>query len=432
MAEGQGQMGWDGISEGGGLDDPILDNPIVDDLIGDERSLDRLGTANQTVESRLLQDLSQQRAWVEIDRGALAHNMQQLRSLLMQSTELLTVVKADAYGHGATLVARVALANGASWLGVATIGEGIQLRRSGIVAPILLLGAANTPEEVRAIVEWQLQPTLCTPKQALLFSETLANLPSIAMLPLAVHLKLDTGMSRLGSDWKQAVAFVQWVMGLPQLQIASLYSHLATADSDDPSFMILQQQRFAAAIGELRQRHLCPDRLHLANSAATLTDPGFHYDMVRCGLATYGLYPAAHLVDRLTLRPVMQVRARVTQVKAIEAGTGVSYGLRFVAPSDRVIAVVAIGYADGVPRNLSMQMEVLVRGQRLPQLGSITMDQLMIDVTSLPDIEPGEIVTILGRSGQEQITADDWAETLGTISWEILCGFKNRLPRIAM
>jgi alanine racemase len=393
------------------------------------RSIDRsVEGADGT--QRLPHDLSQHRAWVEIDGAALAHNVAQLRSLLAPTTALLTVVKADAYGHGATTVARIALAHGATWLGVATIGEGIQLRRSGIAAPILLMGAANSAEEVRAIVEWQLQPTLCTPKQALIFSETLATLDS--RLSLAVHLKLDTGMSRLGSDWQQAVTFVQWVTGLPQLQIASLYSHLATADSEDPSFMAVQQQRFEAAIGELRALNLCPDRLHLANSAATLTDPGLHYDMVRCGLATYGLYPAGHLADRVSLRPVMQVRARLTQVKAIAAGTGVSYGLRYVAESDRLVAVVGIGYADGVPRNLSTQMEVLVRGKRLKQLGSITMDQLMIDVTELPDVEPGEIVTILGRSGQKQITADDWAQTLGTISWEILCGFKNRLPRILL
>jgi alanine racemase len=379
-------------------------------------------------DARISPDLSQQRAWVEIDGAALAHNVAQLRSLLAPKTELLTVVKADAYGHGATTVARIALAHGATWLGVATISEGLQLRRSGITAPILLLGAANTADEVRAIVAGQLQPTICTPKQALVFAETLAELE--APQQLAVHLKLDTGMSRLGSDWQQAVALVQWVTSQPQLHIASLYSHLATADSDDPSFMAVQQQRFDAAIAELRALDLCPDRLHLANSAATLADPGLHYDMVRCGLATYGLYPAVHLADRLVLQPVMQVRARVTQVKAIAAGTGVSYGLRYVAESDRRVAVVGIGYADGVPRNLSMRMEVLVRGRRLRQLGSITMDQLMIDVTELPEVEAGEIVTLLGRSGGDQITADDWAETLGTISWEILCGFKNRLPRI--
>jgi alanine racemase len=390
-------------------------------------------TTNLTPDSRVSPDLSQQRAWVEIDGAALAHNVAQLRSILEPTTTLLTVVKADAYGHGATTVARIALAHGATWLGVATISEGIQLRRSGLTAPILLLGATNTADEVRAIVTWQLQPTICTPKQALVFSETLADMNNLAAAdapPLSVHLKLDTGMSRLGSDWEQAVALVQWVISQPQLQIASLYSHLATADSNDPTFMAVQQQRFETAIAQLRALNLCPNRLHLANSAATLADPALHYDMVRCGLATYGLYPAGHLADRLALWPVMQVRARVTQVKTIAAGTGVSYGLRYVAQSDRRVAVVGIGYADGVPRNLSTRMEVLVRGRRLRQLGSITMDQLMIDVTELPDVEAGEIVTILGRSGQDQITADDWAEMLGTISWEILCGFKNRLPRI--
>lgn len=375
------------------------------------------------------------RAWVEIDTAALTHNVRQLKRLLSPSTELMAVVKADAYGHGACTVAETACQAGASWLGVATIPEGIQLREAGIEAPILILGATNTPEQILSIVHWNLQPTLCTPQQALIFSETLCSIGQSC----SVHVKLDTGMSRLGTSWQQAAEFVQLVQRLPHLQIASLYSHLATADSPDPKIMNQQQQRFEEAIGQIRTEvagkvstRIKPYKLHLANSAATLTNSSLHYDMVRAGLAIYGLYPAEHLKQVIDLKPVMQVKARVTQVKTISDGTGVSYSHQFVAKRDMSLAVVGIGYADGVPRNLSNKMQVLIRGQLVPQVGAITMDQMMLDVTAIPDLQVGEVVTLLGQQAGVTIGADDWAATLGTISWEILCSFKHRLPRVAV
>ncbi|MEP0785621.1 alanine racemase [Trichocoleus sp. DQ-A1] len=369
-----------------------------------------------------------ERAWVEIDLAALAHNVRQLRRFLSPKTALMAVVKADAYGHGAITVAEIACQAGASWLGVATIPEGIQLREAGIQAPILILGASNTSEQVQAIAHWDLQPTLCTPQQALVFSETLGTLNR----SLAVHVKLDTGMSRLGTPWQQAAEFVSLVQRLPYLKIASIYSHLATADSPDPTGMRQQQDRFEEAIALIKTTGMTPPRLHLANSAAALSDPSLHYDMVRVGLATYGLYPAPHLKSVIDLKPVMKVKARVTQVKNISAGTGVSYGHQFVASRDMRLAAIAIGYADGVPRNLSNKMQVLLRGQQVPQIGAITMDQLMLDVSAIPDLQTGEVVTLLGQEGNAEISADDWAATLGTISWEILCGFKHRLPRVAV
>lgn len=372
--------------------------------------------------------MRQERAWVEINQAALHHNVQQLKALLAPQTHLMAVVKADAYGHGAVTVARTALRAGATWLGVATVPEGIELREAGLEAPILLMGATNMPEQIRAIAHWQLQPTIGTPKQALVFAETLdaADLSE----PLPVHLKLDTGMSRLGTPWQQAVEFIQLVQGLPQLRIASVYSHLATADDPDPTMMQHQHQRFQQAIAQLHKSGYVPPRLHIANSAATLADPSLHYDLVRVGLALYGLYPAPHLQPAAELRPVMQVKARITQVKTIPAGTGVSYGHQFKAQQQTRIAVVGIGYADGIPRNLSNQLRVLVRGQWIDQIGAITMDQLMLDVTAIPDLQEGEVVTLLGQQGNRRIGAEDWANRLGTISWEILCGFKHRLPRI--
>ncbi|MBW4432174.1 MAG: alanine racemase [Pelatocladus maniniholoensis HA4357-MV3] len=371
-----------------------------------------------------------QRAWVEIDLMALSHNVQQLRQFLSPRTQLMAVVKADAYGHGAITVAQTALQSGASWLGVATVPEGIQLREAGIKAPILILGATHTPEQIYAIAHWELQPTLCSPKQALVFSNILEAINHSS--PIPVHVKLDTGMSRLGTNWQQACEFVQLVQSLPLLKIASVYSHLATADSHDPTVMQLQHRRFQEAIAQIKALGIKPPCLHLANSAATLSDKQLHYNMVRAGLLIYGLYPATHLRSQIELKPVLQLRARVTQVKTIAAGTGVSYSHQFIAKQEMRIAVVGIGYADGVPRNLSNKIQVLIRGQRVQQIGTITMDQLMLDISALPDIQEGEVVTLLGQDGKQQISADDWANQLNTISWEILCGFKHRLPRLGV
>ena len=369
-----------------------------------------------------------QRAWVEINLKALSNNIVQIRKLLQPGTEFMAVVKADAYGHGAVSVAQAALKAGASWLGVATVPEGIELREAGIKAPILILGASYTPEQIQAIALGQLEPTLCNAKQALIFSDTLETINFDS--PLRVHLKLDTGMSRLGTHWQNCSEFVQLVVRLPHLSIQSVYSHLATADSPDTTVMDLQHQRFKSAIAILKEIGIEIPSLHLANSAGTLSDKSLHYDMVRVGLAIYGFYPSDRLLSTVDLQPVLQVKARVAHVKTIQKGAGVSYGHTFIASKQMRLAVVGIGYADGIPRNLSNNMQVLIRGVKVPQIGAITMDQIMLDISAIPDVQEGEIVTILGSEGNEQITAQDWANKLNTISWEILCSFKNRLPRV--
>jgi alanine racemase len=374
----------------------------------------------------LKEDWPQQRAWVEIDHTALAHNVGQLRSLLAPHTALLAVVKADGYGHGAIEVAKTVLAHGATWLAVATVPEGMALRAAGITAPILLLGATNSPEQIRLIEEWQLQPTIVSSEQAQQFQMHLRqSLP----VQLPVHLKLDTGMSRLGTNWQAAAEFCRSVQACSKLSIASIYSHLAAADDLDETILKQQHQRFEEAIAVLRPLFTTMPLLHLANSAGTLVNANLHYDLVRPGLALYGYAPAPHLADRVELRPALSVKARITQIKQVPAGTGVSYNHRFITQRDTQIAVVGIGYADGIPRLLSQKLEILMQGQRVPQLGNITMDQIMVDITGLT-AQVGDLVTVLGQDGKERITADDWANTIGTISWEILCGFKQRLPRL--
>jgi alanine racemase len=374
-------------------------------------------------------DWERQRAWVEIDRSALRHNVRQIQALLASTTKIMAVVKADAYGHGAIDVANTLVAAGVEWLAVATVPEGIELRSAGIISPILVLGATFAESQIRAIVQWDLQPTICTIVQATIISKTIAQLaPST---PLKVHLKLDTGMSRLGANWQEAVAFYREVGSLPFLEIDSLYSHLATADDLDPTVMQLQIDRFERAISAIRAAGYTLPTIHLANSAGILVGDRLHYHLVRPGLILYGLYPVPHFESAIDLRPVLSVKARITQVRDITAGTGVSYGYRFIADRDLQIAVVEIGYADGVPRRLSDRMQAIVRGQLVSQIGTITMDRMMLDVSQIPDLQVGEVVTILGVDGTIEIGADDWARELGTISWEILCGFKQRLPRIS-
>ena len=364
------------------------------------------------------------RAWVEVDLSAIKHNIHQLKSLLTSPTELMAIVKADAYGHGAIDVSQVAIASGAAWLGVATIPEGIQLRRAGITAPIVVLGATNAVDEIKAIAEYRIQPTICNSKQALIYHEVLSSMGE----QISVHLKIDTGMSRLGVNWQEAIAFIKLVQHLPNLEIMSVYSHFATADDYDREFMQLQSQRFKQVITDLKSEGIYPPRIHICNTAAMLCDRQIHYDIVRTGLGIYGLYPAPHLKNLVDLRPALTVKARITQIKEITAGTSVSYGRSFIAPQDMKMAIVAIGYADGIPRGLSNRIRVAVNGQKVAQIGTITMDQCAIDVTHVPNVNLGDEVTFLG--GDSENTADDWANLLGTISWEILCGFKHRLPRI--
>lgn len=396
------------------------------------RKLDKQGKASFKLNNQDRSPLGRtmDRAWVEIDETALAHNVKAIKQLLSPKTRLMAVVKADAYGHGAVTVAQTVLKAGGEALAVATLQEGIDLRLADLDVPILVLGAINTVEEIQALSRWGLEATLCSPQQARMFAETLQNMGKT----LSVHLKLDTGMSRLGVLWEEAVSFVSCVQGFQELEIKSVYSHLATADEKDDTFMRLQQTRFESAIAQLKTSlNFTPPFLHLANSAATLRDRSFHYDLVRVGLALYGLSPLPPCISLpIPLKPVLQVKARITQIKELPGGTGVSYGHKFVTDQPCSVAVVGIGYADGVPRNLSNRLQVLVKGKKVPQIGAITMDQLMLNLTSCHNVQVGDVVTLIGQEGEQTITAHDWAQQLGTISWEILCGFKHRLPRLSV
>ncbi|MEY3768757.1 MAG: hypothetical protein RLZZ11_1827 [Cyanobacteriota bacterium] len=370
-----------------------------------------------------------QRAWVEVSEAAIQANARSLRRSLAPGCALMAVVKADGYGHGAVPVARAAAAGGAGSFGVATLQEGVELRQAGLRQPVLVLGNLTQPEELRACLHWQLMPTLSGMREALLCQ----NLAAGSGRPMAVQLKLDTGMARLGAPWQDGRRIVEAIAGLEAVQLAGVYSHLADADAPGSGLDALtsqQQQRFEQVLIGVQQAGLAAGCRHLANSAGTLRTAQLHYDMVRVGLALYGQRPAPHLGGALSLQPAMQVRARVSLIREVPAGVGVSYGHRFTTQRPSRLAVLGIGYADGVPRLLSNRLQVLHRGQRIPQVGAITMDQLVLDATDAPDLDQGSVVTLLGSDGGQRIDPLDWSEPCGTIPWEILCGFKHRLPRL--
>jgi alanine racemase len=372
--------------------------------------------------------VSRQRAWVEVSSAAISANARALCRLI-GPTSLMAVVKADGYGHGAVSVARAALSGGASSFGVATLAEGVELRRAGITAPVLVLGNLTQPEELRSCLRWQLMPTISSMREALLCH----NLARGCGRGLAVQLKLDTGMTRLGVDWQEGPQLAGALADLEGIELAGIYSHLAWADAEpheDDGLTALQLERFQTVLRQLDQQGLSVGCRHLANSAGTLRHRQLHFDLVRVGLALYGHAPAPHLAAVVPLRPALQLKARVTLVRGVGSGVGVSYGHRFRTSRSSRLAVVGIGYADGVPRLLSDRMEVLHAGRRLPQVGAITMDQLVIDATDAPDLDVGAVVTLLGQDGDQRITAEDWSQRCGTIPWEILCGFKHRLPRL--
>lgn len=370
-----------------------------------------------------------QRAWVEVCEAAVQANARSLRRSLAPGCSLMAVVKADGYGHGAVPVARAAAAGGASCFGVATLQEGLELRQAGLRQPVLVLGNLTQPDELRTCLHWELMPTLSSMREALLCQ----NLAAGSGRAMTVQLKLDTGMARLGAPWQEGRRLVEAISALESVRLAGVYSHLADADAPGPGLDPLttqQQQRFEQVLIGLHQAGLSSGCRHLANSAGTLRTARLHYDMVRVGLALYGHRPAAHLGGALPLQPAMQVRARVSLIREVPAGVGVSYGHRFTTQRPSRLAVVGIGYADGVPRLLSNRLEVLHRGRRIPQVGAITMDQLVLDATDAPELEQGAVVTLLGSDGAERIDPLAWSEPCGTIPWEILCGFKHRLPRL--
>ena len=367
--------------------------------------------------------------WAEIDLDAVRANVRTLSDVAAPAA-LMAVVKADGYGHGAVPVARAALDAGAQWLGVALVEEGAELRAAGIDAPVLVL-SEPPPPAARAVVALGLTPVAYTRAGIDALAKAVADggaLPGAE--PLPVHLKVDTGMHRVGCATGDACALAESIAARDELRLEGVLTHFAVADEPDDPYTPQQLDRFDDVLDDLRRAGITYDLVHAANSAALLAFPDrARFDLVRCGISAYGVPPAPALAGRVPLRPAMAVKARVSHVKALPAGARLSYGLRYEMPRAGTVATVPVGYADGVPRALSAAGgEVLVRGRRHPIAGTVTMDQLMVDAGDNP-IEVGDVVTLVGRDGDAEITADEWADRVGTIAYEIVCGIGRRVPR---
>lgn len=364
--------------------------------------------------------------WAEIDIGAIEKNVRALKALLKPDTLFMAVVKANGYGHGAVEVARQALRAGADRLGVALAEEAIELREAGIASPIHILSEAPA-EAVKHLVAHDLIATVSSERAI----EDLAQEASRQGREARVHLKVDTGMSRLGVSPQSVPAFLSILGGKPGLSLEGIFTHFATADQSDNPFWRNQLQEFQWATENLEKWEGKGKILrHAANSAATILFPETHLDMVRIGIALYGLHPCAETKKRIDLEPALSLKTRISYLRELEAEQGVSYGLTYRAPKQTRVAVLPLGYADGYSRLLSNRSQVLVGGRRAPVVGTICMDQMMVDVGAVPRVSVDDEAVLIGRQGAEEISADELASILGTINYEITCTISGRVPRV--
>lgn len=359
--------------------------------------------------------------WAEVNLEDIAFNTQQFRRLIGNS-QLMAVVKANAYGHGALEVAHTVLANGASWLAVAIPEEGVRLRRAGIAAPILVLGAVG-PEEAEICVAKDLAVTLYEPQLARILANAARKLQKAAK----VHVKVDTGMSRLGVTDGAALDFIRSVIKVPGIEVQGVFTHFADAENPSQEYLRWQWQRFERVMAALKREGIEIPCFHAANTAAAMFFPESHLDLVRIGGGLYGMYPDSR--RPIQLRPALSLKTRIAALKSVPAGTAVSYGCTYVTWKDTTLAVLPIGYADGLSRKLSNKGHVLIGGHPCPIVGRVTMDHTIVDVSGLP-ASVGDEVVLIGSSGYNEITVDDWARWMDTINYEVTCLLSSRVERV--
>ena len=361
--------------------------------------------------------------WAEIDLDAISRNVAAIRTHV-GSAEVMGVVKGYAYGHGNPESARAMVAGGATRLGVARVAEAIHLREAGLTVPIHVF-TEPPPDAARTLVALDLTTTIYT----LPFAEALSAVASDEKRTVAVHVKLDTGMHRVGLLSDDIPGAIERVAALPGIEVEGVWSHLAVADVPDHPFTQKQLDLFADLVSQIERAGIELRYRHIANSAAALFYPASHLDLVRCGIAAYGLWPNAQIEPPIELSPAMSVRARVNMVKRVPAGEGLSYGLEYEVPRDARVVTVPAGYADGYDRRLSGRADVLIDGTRYKVSGTVCMDQFMVDVGDA-EVEVGAIATLLGRDGAEQVTAEELATQIGTINYEVTTRIPSRVPRV--
>jgi alanine racemase len=366
----------------------------------------------------------------EIDLQAFRHNFQNLRNHLGPKIRIMAVVKADGYGHGALPCARIAVDCGADYLGAGVVEEGIELRQSGIDTPILILGSIF-PDEAEDLVRHDLATIVCT----LPLTKALSKEARKQNKTVSVHIKIDTGMNRLGVSPENLPELLNQIRESPNLKLEGISTHFASADDEDLSITQAQFRKFHTALTILQNDDV--PIIHSANTSALFKFPESHFDMVRPGLILYGALPSPSLQAVLNekenlspFQPVMQWKSQIILVKAITKGQPVSYSGSFTTQRDSLIATLPIGYADGLHRSLSNKMEVLIRGKRAPQIGNICMDMTLIDVTEIQDVQAGDEVVLFGKQEDQTITVEEMATKGGTIPYEILCNVGKRVPRV--
>ena len=368
------------------------------------------------------------RAWAEIDIDAAAKNMRNIRAITNKNAQIMATVKADAYGHGFLEMSKIFLENGADRLAVATLDEAIQLRREGIDVPIMILGASDS-DDAEELINYDIISTVYDYDFAKVLSDVAVKLNKQAK----IHIKLDTGMTRIGfvatEDNAAVVNEILNVASLPNIFTEGIFSHFSTSDEADSSYTKMQFERFMNVVDALKTKGLNIPIKHICNSAAIMMYPEMHLDMVRPGIILYGLYPSDDVnKSKLPLKRVMTLKSHVTMIKEVEAGRGVSYGKEYITDHKTRIATVSIGYADGYIRKYAENGAVLLEsGEIAPIIGRICMDQCMIDVTNVHNIHKGDEVILFGNEG---ITTDDAAKRLGTINYEIICMVSKRIPRV--
>ena len=365
------------------------------------------------------------RTYAQIDLGAISHNIKCIKKHIPEGVKLLTVIKADAYGHGAVEVAK-ALCNKCDFFGVAGIAEGVELRKAGIETPILVLGCTDAHEFMSA-VEYAIRPTIFTMEQAKALSDEAVRQGRTA----ACHIAIDTGMSRIGFQVTEDSAdIVAAITRLPSVQVEGLFSHYFASDEADLSRAVTQRAEFDRFVRMLDERRISIPIKHICNSAGIMNFSDC-LDMVRSGIITYGVFPS-HEVDTSTLdlRPALEWKSHVFHVKTLEAGRYVGYGGSYVTERETVVATVSVGYADGYPWCLSNKGRVIIHGQYAPIIGRVCMDILMVDVTHIPDVRDGDVVTLIGREGNAVLTVDEVAEAAHSFNYELLCGLARRVPRV--
>jgi len=364
--------------------------------------------------------------WAEIDLDKIAHNIGEIKRLLPPGTKLMAVVKADGYGHGAVHVARKALACGSSCLAVASADEGIELRAHGIKEPILVLGF-TPPGRAEDVIEHDLTQTVY--QRDLLHALNRAALAAGRIAP--VHVKIDSGMGRLGlTEAEEAARFLLEASELPGIEVEGLYSHFATADELDESYVHEQIERWQAVLEKVGRCGIEIPVVHISNSAAILQHPQCAGNMVRLGISMYGYYPSDDIRQgQANLQPALRLVTQIAHLKDVPAGTKISYGATFETKRASKIATLPVGYADGYSRSLSNKGHVAVRGRRAPVVGRVCMDQIMIDVTDIPGVQVYDEVVLYGKQGEEEVTVDEVAAQIGTISYEVVCDLGRRVPR---